>query len=98
MTVERRFDPKVAGLTLGIFWGVVLFVWTLVSFWTGYGGDVLKLLTSIYPGYSVGYLGSLVGLVYGFVEGFVVAFVLAWLYERLAVAKFVARFLGHEVA
>lgn len=73
---EVGIVPKIAGLSLGVFWGAALFLWTLVAIFTGYSKDVLALLTSVYPGYTLTYIGSVVGLIYGFVEGFLVGFIL----------------------
>jgi hypothetical protein len=83
---ETRLDPKVAGLTLGVFWGVVLFLWTLVSIFTGYAKDVLALLTTVYPGYTLTYLGSVVGLIYGLIDGFIVGFLVVWIYNKFSLS------------
>ena len=78
-----RLNAKNLGLAGGILWGVVLSAVTLVSVPTGYAGEFLGLVGSIYPGYSVSWLGALVGLVYGFIDGFICLFVLALLYNWL---------------
>ena len=67
----------------GILWGLCTFVCTLLCIWTGYGADLLELLKSVYPGYSVSYLGSIIGLIYGFVDGFIGLGLLGWIYTRL---------------
>jgi len=72
------------GLAAGIFWGVVLFVFTLIAATSGYGAVWLKtFIVTIYPGYSVSFTGSVVGLVCGFVDGFVGCWIFASLYNRL---------------
>jgi hypothetical protein len=45
-------------------------VLTLLSLWRGHGQH-LGLLSLVYIGYNVSYLGSLVGLIYGFVDGLI---------------------------
>ncbi len=77
-------NAKALGLTGGIFWGACLFIWTLVSVSTGYSGEILRLLATVYVGYSVTAVGSLIGLVYGFVDGFIGLFIFAWLYNWMS--------------
>ncbi|MFH2028206.1 MAG: bacteriophage holin [Nanoarchaeota archaeon] len=76
-------DPKNSGLACGIFWGVMLFVLTLISVPTGYAATLLNVMMSIYPGYDITYLGSIVGLIYGFIDGFVGLYILIWIYNKL---------------
>ncbi|MDP6459385.1 MAG: bacteriophage holin [Candidatus Hydrothermarchaeota archaeon] len=83
---ETHLDPKVAGLTLGVFWGVGLFLCTLVSMFTGYAKDPLALIITVYPGYTVTYLGSVVGLIYGLIDGFIVGFLVVWIYNKLSLS------------
>ncbi len=80
----QKLNPLAFGLAAGIFWGVMLGGWTLLGYWTGYGREILELITQIYPGYSVSLIGSCLGLVYGFLDGFVACVLFAWLYNRLA--------------
>jgi hypothetical protein len=75
---------SVKGLSLstGILLAAVVFLVTLVRLWMGAGGH-LGLLTAMYPGYSVSYIGSLIGLVYGFASGAILGALLACLYNKL---------------
>lgn len=75
-------NPKSLGLAGGVLWGISLFIFTLLSVWTGYGSDWLDLMGDVYPGYEVSYLGSLIGLIYGFIDGFIGLYILAWLYNK----------------
>jgi hypothetical protein len=78
-------NPKALGLALGIFWSITMLLTTLISLYTGYGREMLEVMVSLYPGYSISPMGSLVGLIYGFIDGFVMGFILAWLYNKLEV-------------
>lgn len=49
----------------------------------GWGSSFFTLLASIYPGYSVSYLGAVIGAVYGFVDAFICLWLLVWLYNQL---------------
>ncbi len=78
-----KLNAKNFGLAFGILWGVFLFIMTLLSVFTGYGLDFFKILSSIYPGYKVSYLGSVVGLIYGFLDGFIGFYLFALIYNFL---------------
>lgn len=76
-------NPMRFGLAGGILWGVVTFVMTWLSLFTGYGAMWLALMSDIYPGFDVSVIGSFIGLAYGFVDGFVALYVIAWLYNHV---------------
>lgn len=79
-----KLSPKAFGLTCGTFWGVSLFLSTLVAVKTGYMAAQLDLLVGLYPWYSLTGGGAVVGLVEGFVDGFVGGYLFAWLYNWFA--------------
>ena len=74
-------NAKNFGLAAGYMWGVGLLVSTWISMGTGWAGGFLEMWGSLYPGYSISFLGGLLGGVYGFVDGFIMAYVVAWLYN-----------------
>lgn len=78
-----KLSVKGFALTAGILWGLSVFLLTLMSLWYGRGGH-LGLLSLVYIGYTVSYVGSLVGLAYGFVDGMITGALFAWLYNRFA--------------
>ena len=82
--MTQKLKPLALGLAGGIFWGISLFAWTLISLKTGYSREVLELIAKIYPHYSISLTGSLLGLLYGLADGFICCFILAWLYNRFA--------------
>lgn len=75
-------DPKRFGLAGGVFWGIALFILTLISFYTGYATHWLGNIVDVYPGYSINITGSFIGLVYGFIDGFLCFYIIAWLYNK----------------
>ena len=79
-------NVKAFAVAAGILWGFLVFVCTLLEAVRGVG-HTLGLLSALYPGYSVTYLGSVVGLVYGFVSGALVGAAFCWLYNRFAGAS-----------
>lgn len=78
-----KLNARNLGLAAGILWAAVMLVMTLISAGTGYSGEFLKMMASIYPGYRVSVAGSIIGLVYGFVDGFVGLYLFAKLYNWL---------------
>jgi len=78
-----QMNVKAFAVAAGILWGFLLFAVTLLEAARG-EGHTLVLLSALYPGYAVTYLGSVVGLVYGFVSGALIGAALCWLYNRFA--------------
>lgn len=81
-----RLNATIQGIVTGAIAGLGLFVatnWLVIK-----GGDVvgphLSLLSQIFIGYSVTFVGSFVGLAYGSAFGFAVGYSVAWLYNRAA--------------
>jgi hypothetical protein len=80
-----RLKPLALGLAIGLFWGVVLFVTTWLSFYTGYGRLFLETLAqSVYPGYSISPVGSFIGLLYGALDGFFCGVIISLIYNKFA--------------
>ncbi len=77
-------NAKSLGLTLGILWGVSLFLITIICVLTGgYGSEVLNLIKGVYLGYEITFVGSIIGLIYGFIEGFIGGFLVGWIYNKI---------------
>ena len=80
-----KLKPIALGIALGFVWGILLFITTWLSYFTGYGKLFLEVLAqSIYPGYSISPLGSFLGLFYGFLDGFICASIIAWIYNKIS--------------
>lgn len=80
-----KLKPVAFGLTLGILWGLSIFVRTWLAYLTGFSEIFLDaVVSSMYPGYDITPWGSVVGLCYGFVDFFIGGFAIAWLYNLLA--------------
>lgn len=83
MTVK----PNALGMALAGFWGVSMFVGTLLAVQFGYGFAFFETWGSLYPGYTVTLVGSLLGLAYGLIDGFIMGYVIAWLYNHFVDQK-----------
>ncbi|MFN3740656.1 MAG: bacteriophage holin [Thermodesulfovibrionales bacterium] len=80
-----KLRPLYLGISIGIVWGVSLFITTWLSYYTGYGKLFLEVLAgSIYPGYSITPLGSLLGLFYGFLDGLISGSIIGAIYNKLS--------------
>lgn len=79
-----KLNVKAFALTLGIVWGVLIFLATNINLLRGGKGEHMNLLAQFYLGYSSSFVGSIVGLVWGFVSFFIVGWFLAWLYNKLS--------------
>jgi hypothetical protein len=80
-----KLDIKAMICSLAVFWGAVVFFTGAANLiWTGYGGEFLRLLASIYPGYKASGSGGdfIVGVLYALVDGALFGLVFAWLYNR----------------
>lgn len=77
----KKLHPTAAALSVGLLWGVVLFIWTLVAVNNGYGMSFLDLIAEVYPAYEVSGQGAFLGLIWGFLDGFIGVYILVWLYN-----------------
>lgn len=79
-----KLKPIALGITIGLVWGVSLFITTWISYYTGYGKLFLEVLAgSIYPAYTISPLGSFLGLIYGFIDGLISGAIIGWVYNRV---------------
>jgi len=81
----RRLNARAWGITVGLLFGLGLFVATNVLVLRGgpFVGQHLGLLRAYFPGYSVTFAGSLIGFVYTFVIGYGLGRVVGGVYNRL---------------
>lgn len=71
------------GVSGGIVWGSCIALCTILAIFTGYSAEFLHLMTTVYPGYSISWVGVIIGLGYGFFDAFIGLYILAWLYNKL---------------
>ena len=79
--MKNQLHALAAALSVGLVWAVGLFIWTLCSVRTGYGTEMLELMSTVYIGYTVTVKGAFVGLVWGFLDGFIGTFIAAKVYN-----------------
>jgi hypothetical protein len=74
-------NTKGFALAGGIVWGSAVLLATLASLW--HSGQHIGILSHVYIGYKVSYLGGIIGLFYGFVTGLAGGAIFAWLYNKM---------------
>lgn len=82
MIILKTKTAKMA-LTGGLIWGVLLFLTTLISVYSGYASQFLQLIADVYPGYSVTLSGSIIGLIYGFLDIYIGVYIVSWVYHHI---------------
>ena len=87
-----RFNTKFLSLTLGLIFGLAIFIatnWLIIKggYVTPDGqyvvGPHLQLLSQFFIGYKVSFLGSIVGFFYGFAIGTVCGSVFGLIYNKI---------------
>lgn len=79
-----KINPKKLGLSIGLVWGVMVFIFTLIAAATDFGYLTLINL-SIYPWYTISVPGAFAGLFWGFIDGLVGGYLLGWVYNKLPI-------------
>ena len=82
-----RVSVKAIGLSSAILWAAAMLLVGLIHMaFHGYGGEFLRLMSSVYPGAdTTPTLGRvLLGTVYGFIDGGVAGMLFGFLYRAFA--------------
>lgn len=78
-----KVSTKALALAFAALWGgCMLLVGLLNAVFPAYGGEFLRLMSSVYPGSSAGLAGVLVGTIWGILDGAIAGFLFGWLYNR----------------
>jgi hypothetical protein len=81
-----RLNICALSLTVGFFWGGLIFIVAVANlFWPDYGSAFLELAASLYPGYNaepaIGQV--IVGSLYALVDGAIGGALFGWIYNLL---------------
>jgi hypothetical protein len=82
-------NAKVVGLTLGVIFGLGIFVatnWLVIKGGERVGPHLI-LLSQYFIGYRVTFLGSLIGAAYGFALGTICGALMGWLYNKIVAIR-----------
>jgi ABC-type dipeptide/oligopeptide/nickel transport system permease subunit len=82
-------NTKVFGLSLGLLFGLCIFIATnwLVLKGGRNVGQHLRLLSQYFIGYRVTFLGSIIGFAYGFAVGTISGASIGWIYNKIVVFR-----------
>jgi len=78
-------NAKVVGLTLGLIFGLGIFVatnWLVIKGGERVGPHLI-LLSQYFIGYKVTFVGSIIGAVYGFALGTICGSLMGWIYNKI---------------
>jgi hypothetical protein len=78
---------KAISLSSAVLWGTAILLVGLINMAApSYGGDFLRIMSSVYPGADTAptLARVLLGTVYGFVDGAVAGLFFGWLYKAFA--------------
>lgn len=79
-----KVDVKALGLSLGIVWGLAMFLLGLMNIFLNWGGALEEIMSSLYIGYGPTFIGSVIGGVWGFFDAGIGGLVIGLLYNKLA--------------
>ena len=72
-----KINPVSMGLSLGILWGISVFLMGLLAYHYSYGKPFVEMLATLYLGFSPTISGGLLG----FIDAFITGFLVVWLYN-----------------
>ncbi len=76
-----RLSPLAFGLSLGVVWGVSVFIMGLLAQYYAYGTEFVSAMGVVYIGYEPSIIGSAIGGLFGFIDALVGGALVAWLYN-----------------
>jgi len=84
-----RLNANVLGIVLGLLFGGLLFVATILLLLKGgpEPGPHLSLLSQYFPGYSVTIAGAFLGFLYAAIIGYVAGYAIGVIYNRIVSIK-----------
>ena len=80
----NRLDPGTFALTLGCLWGAIVLILGFAAGRFERGKRIVRLLATVYRGYTPTLAGSLIGACWGFIDGAITGILVAWIYNALA--------------
>ena len=84
MKNTSKLHPLALGLSLGVLWGISIFIIGLIAHFFIYGRAFVLTMGTIYIGYHPSILGSIVGGIIGFIDAYIAGVIIAWLYNCFA--------------
>ena len=79
-----KLHAHALGLTLGVIWGLAIFLVGLTSHWFDYGTELVTFFSGIYIGYGAAFGGAVIGGVWAFIDAYIAGALAAWLYNKFS--------------
>lgn len=76
-----NLSPMALGMSLGVVWGVSVFITGLLAYYMSYGKPFVLAMSSVYIGYDPSIVGSFIGGAFGFIDGFIGGLIIGALYN-----------------
>jgi hypothetical protein len=70
------------GLAVGLTWAIGVFFLGILGMF-GVDGEIIRLIGTVYIGYSATITGTIIGTIWAFVDGFIGGVIFAWIYNKL---------------
>ena len=67
-------SAKTLGIAGGLTGAILMLLLTLLAI-MGIGMPLMGIIASLFPGYTVSFVGCIIGMVYGFFFGFILSYV-----------------------
>ena len=75
------------GFAAGLTWAIGLLLMGWISWWSGWGAQMISVFSSVYIGYKPTFWGAIIGAIWGFVDFFIAGIILAAIYNRCCANK-----------
>ncbi len=82
-----KLSVRAISITMGLLWAASMLVVGIINLAApGYGGDFLRMMSSVWPGFhdSRTWASVVIGTLYGFADGAIGGLIFAWIYDRIA--------------
>ncbi len=82
-----KLSVRAISITMGLLWAASMLAVGIVNLVSpAYGGDFLRMMSSVWPGFhdSRTWASVVIGTLYGFADGAIGGLIFAWIYDRIA--------------
>ena len=80
---DHHLHPKKLGIALGLTASIYILILSVSAAWLGWGTAFVHMLSSVYVGYNLSFLGILLGMVWAFVDFFVAGLIFACIFNKV---------------
>ena len=84
MNEGGRMNIKVVSATLGIVWSLYLLGISVIAMVSDvYAHNVVEFIVTVYPGYSLSFMGVIYGMLWAFLDGAIFGLVFSFIYNQV---------------